>query len=128
MHLEKKKVMAELKIVGKIQLSEEDLNKKRFRDGQSQYNHVAKIDGKGAENNANGNDCISGEAAKTVDSIYSTLEKVEKSRERKSQVTDLRTLLEFAFALRLYPTTKFSERKANKNLAAFVQETGGRRH
>lgn len=122
MHLEKKKVMAELKIVGKIQLSEEDLNKKRFRDGQSQYNHVAKIDGKGAENNANGNDCISGEAAKTVDSIYSTLEKVEKSRERKSQVTDLRTLLEFAFALRLYPTTKFSERKANKNLAAFVEE------
>ena len=103
-------------------MSEHDLNKKRFGDGQSQYNHVAKIDRKILSDKITDTVCFSEDAIKTIDNIYSALEKVETAGERKSQVTDLRTLLEFAFTLKLYPATKFSERKTNRSLAAFVDE------
>ena len=108
-----------LKIIGKIELSEADLNKKRFSNGRSQYNHIAKIDKGAALCNQDDRHAV---APETVDRIYKELGKVERSGDRKGQINDLRTLLEFAFALRLYPSMPFAERKATKNLAAFVEE------
>lgn len=91
-----------VKIVGKIQLSDEDLKKNRFKTGQSQYNHIAKVETVKSENIPQD----------TVDKLYEVLGKLENSRRSNEQIMDLRTILEFAFVLRLHPQVKFEPRKA----------------
>ena len=91
-----------VKIVGKIQLSDEDLKKNRFKTGQSQYNHIAKVETVKLENIPQD----------TVDKLYEVLGKLENSRKSNEQIMDLRTILEFAFVLRLHPQVKFEPRKA----------------
>lgn len=95
-----------IKIVGKIQLSEADLNKKRYKKGQSQYRHLA-----------NAADIDSGIVPEdVVDQIYDELAKLENSKRSNEQIMHLRVLLEFAFALRLHPSIRFEERVSYTSL------------
>lgn len=95
----------QIKVVGKIQLSEEDLKKKRFVTGKSQYAHIANV------NKANYDNA----SEDSVNVLYKELERLEMAPKTKNLVTDMRTILEFAFYLRKHPDAKFGREYKTDN-------------
>lgn len=95
----------QIKVVGKIQLSEEDLKKKRFVTGKSQYAHIANVSKVDCDN----------VSEDSVNVLYKELEKLEMAPKTKNLVTDMRTILEFAFYLKKHPNAKFGKEYKTDN-------------